>query len=73
MSNSKVSAQSWCVRRKKQEHLTIPEVVQILIVPPAERSDRDCESIAEALFEFISSIPAFKEGALIVFVVHNGS
>ena len=50
---------------EQQQHITIPEVIKKLIVPPGKRTDEDCKLLADALYVFISSIPAFKEGLLI--------
>ena len=45
--------------------LKINELVKKLIVTPGKRTDEDCRLMADALFFFISSIPAFKDGLLI--------
>ena len=49
----------------KPEHITIPELVKKLIVLPEKRTEDDCKLMADALYVFISSIAAFKEGSLI--------
>lgn len=52
------------IPEKKQDHITMPELVKKLIVPPEQRTNADCKLMADALYMFISSIGAFKEGAL---------
>ena len=47
------------------QETTISKLVKKLIVPPGKRTDEDCQLMADALFFFISSIPAFKDGLLI--------
>ena len=47
-------------------HITMPELVQKLAVPPEKRTNDDCELIAGALYVFITSMAAFKDGLCIL-------
>ena len=47
---------------REQSHITIPELVKKLAVPPKKRTNGDRKLIADALYVFISSIAPFKEG-----------
>ena len=53
------------VSRQKEKHISIPELVKKLTVPPARRTDVDCKLMADALYAFVSSIEAWKDGLLI--------
>ena len=44
----------------------MPELVKKLIVPPGKRTEYDCKLMAKALYVFISSIPAFKDGLVLL-------
>lgn len=50
--------------RKPGHHITITKLIKELLVPPENRTENACQSMAGALFEFIKSIPAFKQGFL---------
>ena len=50
--------------RQKQQPISIPELVKKLNVPPARRTDVDCKLMADALFNFVSSMEAWKDGLL---------
>ena len=52
---------------RKQGHITIPELVKKLAVPPEKRTNYDCELMADALYVFISSIAPFNEGLCFFF------
>ena len=51
---------------RKQGHITMPELVKKLVVPPEKRTSDDCELIASALYVFILSIAEFEDGLCIV-------
>ena len=41
------------------------ELVKKLTIPPEKRTEYDCKLMAKALYVFISSIAAFKDGLLV--------
>ena len=45
-----------------RDHITIPELIKELKVPPEKRTESVCKKMAGALYAFIKSIPEFKEG-----------
>ena len=47
--------------------LKINELIKKLIVPPGKRTDENCQSMADALHAFVSSMDAWKDGLLISF------
>ena len=55
--------------RERQEHITISELVKKLIIPPEKRTEYDCKLMAKALYVFISSVAAFKEGLLLLLLL----
>ena len=58
---------------RKQGHITIPELVKKLAVPPEKRTNYDCGLIADALYVFISSIDPFKEGLCVLWRFYTHS
>ena len=58
---------------RKQGHITIPELVKKLAVPPEKRTNYECGLIADALYVFISSIAPFKEGLCIPWCFYTHS
>ena len=52
-------------QEQKREHITIPELVKKLTVLPGKRTDEDCKLMAGALYAFVSSMEAWKDGLLI--------
>ena len=47
------------------DHITMPELVNKLAVPPGKRTEEDCNLMATALYVFVLSIAACKDGLLI--------
>ena len=43
----------------------MPELVKKLHVPPGKRTSADCQLMADALYDFVTSMEAWKDGLLI--------
>merc|ERR1719201_2472925 len=50
------------MENKLKKHISIPELAKKLNVPPLRRTEVDCILCADALFDFVTSMEAWKDG-----------